>query len=131
MNQVEPGPEVLIVDDLAGTRAVLRDMLEELGYKDIEEAADGREALEKLEKRKAQLVISDHSMQDMSGLDLLLKLRTLPHLFGIPFIMCSAQADLPVIENAMKLGVSAYIVKPIRFDTLQLKISEVMRRRHT
>jgi two-component system chemotaxis response regulator CheY len=122
-------PQVLIVDDIASTRAILRDMLQELGFTQIVEATDGREALEKLKKHGAQLIISDHMMKDMSGLDLLNQIRNHPYLVDIPCIMISAVGDIPVIETALELGASDYIVKPISFQLLRRKISDVLRRR--
>ena len=122
-------PQVLIVDDIASTRAILRDMLQELGFSQIMEASDGREALEKLKKHGAQLIIRDHMMKDMSGLDLLNQIRNHPYLVDIPCIMVSAVGDIPVIETALELGASDYIVKPISFQLLRRKISDVLRRR--
>jgi two-component system chemotaxis response regulator CheY len=122
-------PQVLIVDDMSSTRAILRDMLQELGFTQIVEAGDGREALEKLKRHGAKLIVCDQMMKDMSGLDLLHKIRNHPYLVDIPCIMVSAVGDISVIEAAMELGASDYIVKPISFQLLRRKISDVLRRR--
>ena len=121
--------QVMIVDDIAGTREILKDMLQELGFTRIAEAADGREALENLKKARAQLIICDYVMKDMSGLDLLSQIRNHPYLVDVPFIMVSAVGDVPVIETALELGASDYIVKPISFQLLRRKISDVLRRK--
>jgi len=122
-------PQVMIVDDIAGTREIIKDMLTEIGFTRIDEASDGREALDKLKKQRAQLIICDYIMKDMSGLDLLNQLRTLPYLVDVPFIMVSAVGDVPVIEEAMNLGASDYIVKPVSFQLLRRKITDVLRRK--
>lgn len=120
--------QVLVVDDIAGTREIIVDMLKEIGFSRIEEAGDGREALEKLKNQRAQLIISDYVMKDMSGLDLLHQLRNHPYLVDVPFIMVSAVGEVPVIETALELGAADYIVKPISFQLLRRKITDVLRR---
>ena len=122
-------PQVMVVDDIAGTREILRDMLTEIGFTRIAEADDGKDALEKLKKDRAQLIICDYMMKDMSGLDLLHQLRNHPYLVDVPFIMVSAVGDVPVIETALNLGAADYIVKPVSFQLLRRKISDVLRRR--
>jgi two-component system chemotaxis response regulator CheY len=122
-------PQVLIVDDLPATRATLKDMLQEMGFSRIEEAASGREALDKLKEHSAQLIVCDYMMNDMSGLDLLSQLRNYAYLVDIPFIMISSNTDSPVVETALTLGAADYVVKPISFQLLKLKITDVLRRR--
>lgn len=122
-------PQVLIVDDMPGTREVLRDMLTDMGFSTIVEASDGREALEMLKDQRAQLIVCDHIMKDMSGLDLLSQIRNYPYLVDIPFIVVSAVGESPVIDTALDLGAADYIVKPVNFSVLKRKISDVLRRR--
>jgi len=122
-------PQVLVVDDLPATRATLKDMLQEMGFSRIEEASSGREALEKLKEHSAQLIVCDYMMNDMSGLDLLSQLRNHAYLVDIPFIMISSNTDSPVVETALTLGAADYVVKPISFQLLKLKITDVLRRR--
>ena len=122
-------PQVLIVDDIPGTRDIMRDMLVEMGFSKIIEASDGREAYDILKEQGAQLIICDYMMKDMSGLDLLSQLRNEPYLVDIPFIVVSAVGDVPVIETALDLGAADYIVKPLSFQLLRRKISDVLRRR--
>jgi CheY-like chemotaxis protein len=122
-------PQVMIVDDIPGTRDIMRDMLQEMGFKRIVEASDGREALEKLQSDGAQLIICDYMMKDMSGLDLLNQIRNHPRLVDVPFIVVSAVGDVPVIETALELGASDYIVKPLSFQLLRRKVTDVLRRK--
>lgn len=129
MDQVAEEPQVLVVDDIAGTREIIKDMLQEIGFTRIEEAGDGREALQKLKQNRAQLIICDYVMKDMSGLDLLSQLRNHPYLVDVPFIMVSAVGDVPVIEAALNLGAADYIVKPVSFQLLRRKITDVLRRK--
>jgi two-component system chemotaxis response regulator CheY len=121
-------PQVMIIDDMPATRALLRDMLTDMGFTTIEEACDGREALEKLKDQRAQLIVCDHVMKDMSGLDLLSQLRNYPYLVDIPFIVVSAVGDGPIIDAALDLGAADFIVKPVNFSVLKRKISDVLRR---
>ncbi len=114
-------PQVLIVDDMPGTREVLRDMLTDMGFTSITEASDGREALEILKEQRAQLIVCDHVMKDMSGLDLLSQIRNYPYLVDIPFIVISAIGESPVIDTALDLGAADYIVKPIALITIKGK----------
>lgn len=122
-------PQVLVVDDIAATRAILRDMLVEMGFKDIVEAADGREALDKLKKHRAQLIICDNLMDGMCGLDLLYQLRNHAYLVDIPFIVVSSCGDVPMIDAALDLGADDYILKPVSFKLFRRKIYDVLHRR--
>jgi len=122
-------PQVLIVDDVSATRAMLRDMLAEMGLNDIVEAQNGREALEKLKHQRAQLIICDNAMREMSGLDLLYQLKNHPYLVDIPFIVVSSNDDREVIDTAFELGADDYLVKPVSFQFFRQKIVDVLRRR--
>jgi two-component system chemotaxis response regulator CheY len=122
-------PKVLIVDDVAATRAILRDMLLEMGFKDIMEAGDGKEALEKLHKNRTQLIICDKAMRQMSGLDLLAQVRNCNDFENIPFIVVSCCDDREVMEAAFDLGADDYIVKPVNFQFFKRKIVDVLQRR--
>jgi CheY-like chemotaxis protein len=122
-------PQVLVVDDIAATRAIMRDMLYEMGFTSVVEAADGREALEILKDSRAQLIVCDHMMEDVSGLDLLYQLRNHAYLVDIPFIVVSSCADVTIVETALDLGAADYIVKPISFQLFRRKIVDVLSRR--
>jgi len=122
-------PQVMVVDDIAATRAILRDMLLEMGFDDIVEAADGGEALAKLKEHRAQLIICDNLMDGMGGLDLLYQLRNHPYLVDIPFIVVSSCGDVPMIDTALDLGADEYIIKPVSFKLFRRKIYDVLYRR--
>ncbi|MEY4669484.1 MAG: hypothetical protein RL518_2183 [Pseudomonadota bacterium] len=122
-------PQVLVIDDVAATRAILRDMLVEMGFTDIEEAQDGAEALEKLKDHRAQLIICDNYMEGMGGLDLLYQLRNYAYLVDIPFIVVSLVGDAEMMDVARNLGADEYIVKPIHFNTFRQKVLGVLQRR--
>ena len=122
-------PQVLVIDDVPATRLILKDMLSEIGFHTIAEASDGREALEKLKRHRAQLIICDHVMKDMSGLDLLDQLRNHPYLVDIPFILVSACREVSVIDTALELGADDYIPKPISFELFKRKVIDVAVRR--
>ena len=122
-------PCVMVIDDVPETRMLLRDMLDEMGFLSVIEASNGRDALEKLKSKPAHLILCDHVMEEMSGLDLLSQLRNHPYLVDIPFIVVSAVGDVPVIETALDLGADDYLMKPVSFQLLRRKVSDVFRRR--
>jgi CheY-like chemotaxis protein len=122
-------PQVMIIDDVPATRALLRDMLEEIGYSSIVEAGTSEEALTQLKRKRTKLIICDYMMEEASGLDFLRELRTHPYLEDVPVIVVSSCTDVPVIEAALELGADDYIVKPISFKLFSQKIADVVRRR--
>jgi two-component system chemotaxis response regulator CheY len=119
----------LVVDDLPSTRLLLSDMLKEMGFDQVEGAADGEEALTKLKERTVKLVVCDQSMRGMSGLEFLEAIRQHPNLIDIPVIMLSSSRDTPLIDAALTLGAADYMVKPISFQLLKRKVSDVLMRR--
>jgi len=118
--------KVLIVDDFATMRRIVKNILTQLGYKSIIEADDGTTALNVLKQEKIGLIISDWNMPKMTGLDLLKNVRANPDWAGIPFIMVTAEAQQDNIILAVKAKVSQYIVKPFTADTLGEKINKVL-----
>lgn len=122
------GERVLIVDDLDGTREVLREMLIEMGLNDVVEAWNGEEALRVLNNSPMTLIISDYEMGNSSGMELLKSVKSDPELSKVPFLMVSSQLDPRVMQKAIEEGADAYVTKPLRFNTLQQKISELLRR---
>jgi two-component system chemotaxis response regulator CheY len=117
--------KILVVDDFATMRRIVKNILTQLGYKSIIEADDGTTALEVLKKEKIGLIISDWNMPKMTGLDLLKEVRGNADLAEIPFIMVTAEAQQDSIILAVKAKVSQYIVKPFTADTLGEKIGKV------
>lgn len=120
---------VLVIDDMSSTRALLRDMLMSLGFERISMARNGIDALQKMASQGFDLIISDQLMDGMSGIELLEALRNSQRYSAVPFIMVSSVRDAPVIDSALNLGVDDYIAKPISIGLLQRKIEDVFRRR--
>jgi two-component system chemotaxis response regulator CheY len=121
--------KVLIIDDMSSTRALLRDMLMSLGFAKVSLARNGADALQKLATEGFDLIISDHLMDGMSGIELLEELRRNERHSNVAFIMVSSLRDAPVIDEALNLGVDDYIAKPISIGLLRRKIEDVFRRR--
>jgi two-component system chemotaxis response regulator CheY len=116
------GP-ILIVDDYSRMLRIIRGLLRQLGYDQVEEAADGAGALALLRQKPFRLVISDWNMEPMSGLELLRQVRADPALAALPFIMVTAEARAAKIAEAERAGVSGYIIKPFGAEALNLKIA--------
>ena len=106
--------KVLVVDDFATMRRIVKNILTQLGYKNIVEADDGTTALEVLKSEKIDMIISDWNMPKMTGLDLLKTVRADADMADIPFIMVTAEAQQDNIILAVKAKVSQYIVKPFK-----------------
>ena len=117
--------KVLVVDDFATMRRIVKNILVQLGFKNIIEADDGTSALEILQKEKVDLIISDWNMSKMTGLDLLKTVRADANLAATPFIMVTAEAQQDNIIAAVKAKVSQYIVKPFTADTLAEKMDKI------
>ncbi|MFG1296633.1 MULTISPECIES: response regulator [Xanthobacter] len=116
---------VLVVDDYKTMVRIIRNLLKQIGFDDVDEAADGTEALAKLKERKYGLVISDWNMEPMTGYELLKQVRGDDALSDIPFIMITAEAKSENVIAAKKAGVNNYIVKPFNAQTLKGKIDAV------
>jgi len=116
---------VLVVDDYNTMIRILRNLLKQLGFQDIDDAADGTAALTKMRQKKYGLVISDWNMEPMTGYELLKEVRGDPGLNKTPFIMVTAESKTENVIAAKKAGVNNYIVKPFNAQTLQNKIEAV------
>ncbi|MDZ5646472.1 response regulator [Nitrospirillum sp. BR 11828] len=117
---------VLVVDDYATMRRIVRNLLTQIGFTQIEEAADGAEALGKLRGSNVGLVISDWNMEPMTGLQLLKEVRADVRLKATPFIMVTAESKTENVVAAKEAGVNNYIVKPFNAETLKKKIESVL-----
>ena len=115
--------KVLVVDDYSTMRKIVRNVLGQIGFDNIDEAGDGNAALQKLKAGGFGLVISDWNMEPMSGLELLREVRADPALATLPFIMVTAEARAAKIAEAERAGVSGYIIKPFGAEALSLKIA--------
>ncbi len=117
---------VLIVDDYKTMLRIIRNLLKQINFNNVEEASDGGEALLKLRAGQFGLVISDWNMEPMTGLQLLQEVRADQRLKPTPFIMVTAESKAENIVAAKQAGVSNYIVKPFNAETLQSKIEKVL-----
>lgn len=115
---------VLIVDDYKTMLRVIRNLLSQIGFKNVDEATDGQMALNMMKQKKYDLVISDWNMEPMTGLDFLKAVRTAAN--NVPFIMVTAESKTENVIAAKGAGVSNYIVKPFSAETLKGKIVSVM-----
>lgn len=116
---------VLVIDDVQSARAVLCDMLRELGFARFIEAKDGQEGLEILKKQQVQMIFCDNLMEGMSGIDFLTCLRTHRSCSDVPVIFVSAVGDVSTVEEAIDLGAVDYVVKPISFRKLRRKLEQI------
>jgi len=117
---------VLVVDDFATMRRIVKGVLKELGFKNIVEADDGSSALQELKKDDFGLIVSDWNMPKITGLDLLKAIRADDKYKNIPFIMVTAEGQKDNVVEAIKAGVSNYVVKPFTPDTLKEKLEKVL-----
>lgn len=118
--------ETLIVDDQRSTRQLVRSCLIELGFKRIHECQDGQQALILLQTARVHLIISDLNMPNLDGLGLLRAVRRHPSIGKTAFVMLTGKADTNLVQEAVKLGVNNYIVKPFTIDTLKKKVEAVL-----
>lgn len=116
---------VLVVDDFATMRLIVKNILKQIGFENIMNADDGRSALALLKRQSIQFVVSDWNMPYMSGLELLREIRANPDLKEIPLLMVTAEGQKENIVKAAKAGVSNYIVKPFTMETLHAKIKAI------
>jgi two-component system chemotaxis response regulator CheY len=113
------------VDDYNTMVRIIRNLLRQIGFVEIDDANDGAAALEKMRIQKYGLVISDWNMEPMTGYDLLQQVRSDPALAQVPFIMVTAESKTENVIAAKRAGVSNYIVKPFNAQTLKMKIEAV------
>ena len=126
MAAVEKNMPILIVDDYKTMLRIIRNLLKQLGFDNVDEATDGSSALQKLRDKDFGLVISDWNMEPMSGLQLLKEVRADMKLKELPFIMITAESKSENVIAAKEAGVSNYIVKPFNAATLKGKLTTVL-----
>jgi two-component system chemotaxis response regulator CheY len=117
---------ILIVDDYRTMLRIIRNLLKQIDFENVDEATDGVQALAKLRAGNFGLVISDWNMEPMTGLQLLSEVREDPKLKATPFIMITAESKAENVVAAKQAGVSNYIVKPFNAETLRSKIEKVL-----
>ena len=127
MSDLDPNLRVLVIDDFATMRKIEKNILGQLGIKNIDEADDGSTALPKLQSNPYDIVLLDWNMPTMTGLELLKAVRSDENLKGIPVIMVTAEALKDNIVAAAQAGVNDYIVKPFTAATLEEKIKKVLK----
>jgi len=123
---VEMTMPILVVDDYKTMIRIIRNLLKQIGFENVDDAADGQEAYEKMKENKFGLVISDWNMEPMTGYELLQKVRGDDDLKGTPFIMVTAESKTENVVAAKRAGVNNYIVKPFNAGTLKAKMSAVL-----
>jgi two-component system chemotaxis response regulator CheY len=126
MMSIDKSMNVLIVDDYKTMLRIIRNLLKQIDFNNVEEATDGADALAKLRANNFGLVISDWNMQPMTGLQLLQEVRADARLKAMPFIMITAESKVENVVAAKQAGVSNYIVKPFNAETLREKIEKVL-----
>ena len=126
MSEVDMNMPILIVDDYKTMLRIVRNLLKQLGFNNVDEATDGSSALQKLRGKQYSLVISDWNMEPMSGLQLLKECRADAHLKDLSFIMVTAASKTENVIAAKQAGVNNYIVKPFNAATLKKKLIAVL-----
>ena len=117
---------ILIVDDYKTMLRIIRNLLKQIGFEDVDEAYDGTDALKKIATKKYGLIISDWNMQPMNGFEFLKSVRSSPTNKDIPFIMVTAESKTENVLAAKNAGVDNYIVKPFNAETLRSKVQSVL-----
>lgn len=123
---IDKNMKILMVDDFATMRKVIKNLLKQTGYNNIVEAEDGVDALKVLKSGKVDFIISDWNMPNMTGLELLKAVRADKDLTGLPFLMVTAEGLQENVVAAVKAGVSNYIVKPFTAEVLNEKIEKII-----
>lgn len=123
----DPNMKVLVVDDMVTMRRILKNILKQLGFTNIDEAENGQEALQKLRGDTYGFVVSDWNMPVMTGIDMLRAIRADEKLKAIPVLMVTAEAQQSNLVEAVQAGVSNYIVKPFTAETMQDKVGKIFK----
>jgi len=125
-----PSMKTLVIDDMMTMRKIISKMLKSIGFTDVQEADDGATAWPMIEAAAAagepfEFIVSDWNMPKMSGLDLLIKIRATEGIKDTPFLMVTAEAEQSNVVKVVQAGVSNFVVKPFRPDTLKEKIQKI------
>ena len=122
---IDTNMPILVVDDYHTMVRIIRNLLKQVGYENVDDAANGEEALRKIADKRYSLIISDWNMEPMTGFQLLQKVRELGVNSDVPFIMVTAESKTDNVIAARRAGVSHYIVKPFNAATLKSKIDAI------
>jgi two-component system chemotaxis response regulator CheY len=122
---VDKSLKILVVDDFPTMRRIVRNLLKELGFENVDEAEDGAQGLEKLRTGGFQFVVSDWNMPNLDGLEMLKQIRLDPVLKSLPVLMVTAEAKKENIVAAAQAGANGYVVKPFTSATLEEKLNKI------
>ena len=120
--------KVLVVDDFSTMRRIVKNLLKQLGFENIDEAEDGAQAYTKMKEGGYGFVVTDWNMPNMDGLDLLKKVRSDPAIKDTPMLMVTAEAEKEKVITAIQAGVNNYIVKPFTGEVLKEKMDKIFER---
>jgi two-component system chemotaxis response regulator CheY len=123
----DPDMKILVVDDMTTMRRIVKNILKQLGFANVEEAENGQEALQKLRAERFDFVVSDWNMPVMTGIDMLRAIRADAQLNAIPVLMVTAEAQQANLVEAIQAGVSNYIVKPFTAETMLDKLQKIFK----
>jgi two-component system, chemotaxis family, chemotaxis protein CheY len=123
----DPSMKILVVDDMSTMRRIIKNIMKQLGFANVEEAENGQEALDKMKADTFGFIISDWNMPVMTGIQLLRAIRADEKLKAIPVLMVTAEAQKENLIEAIQAGVSNYIVKPFTADVLQEKMNKIFK----
>lgn len=123
---VDKNMPILIVDDYKTMLRIIKTLLKQLGFDNVDEATDGGMALGMLKQKKYGMVISDWNMEPVTGFELLKSVRADAELKSLPFILITAESKTENVIAAKQAGVNNYIVKPFNADTLKMKLTSVI-----
>ncbi|MEE9464520.1 MAG: response regulator [Candidatus Neomarinimicrobiota bacterium] len=118
---------ILFVEDSPTMRRIIANTLQRLGYSDIIEAENGVDALDKLEGKRIDLLVTDWNMPEMNGADLVKTIRNMPEYGDLPIVMITTRGMKDDVVTAMKLGVNGYVIKPFTPDVLKTKLDAVLK----
>lgn len=118
--------KILVVDDFATMRRIIKNTLRQIGFENVVEAEDGEAAVAKLETERIDFIVSDWNMPKMTGLELLRWVRSHDEFKDLPFLMVTAEAQKENILEAAKARVNNYVVKPFTAETMEEKIQAIM-----
>jgi two-component system chemotaxis response regulator CheY len=119
--------KILVVDDFSTMRKIVRNILQQMGFTNIEEAEDGKMALKRLQDGDIEFIISDWNMPNMMGIDLLKSVRADEKLKSLPFLMVTAESQKENVLQAVQAGVSNYIVKPFTAEIMEEKMKLIFK----
>ncbi len=122
---MDKGMSILVVDDFPTMRRIVRSLLKELGFTNVEEAEDGQEAVTKLKGGDVEFVVSDWNMPNLDGLEMLKQIHADDGMKALPVLMVTAEAKKENIVAAAQAGANGYIVKPFTAATLEEKLNKI------